>query len=426
MIILITLVLTFHYGLGQTWSALKNAPTIKARFDDIYFVNDTTGWAVAGNGYIHKTNAVNAFWTVQFIANQYLRSIEFIDDTTGFVGSVDSAVYMTTNAGKEWKRIDHQFPHGVPGVCGISHNGNSVLMVGAYYGSPFTLRSPDRGVTWNYQDMSSYANALVDAWYKTPDTVFISGKGLDDRGIVLRSGDGGITWDQVSPAGDTMPVCWAWKLHFPTPSVGYVSLEEVNLSDVKLGNATHILKSTDGGSTWKVLNTNIGANIDLQGLGFANANRGWIGGWSTGMYETNDGGATWKKLNNFANLNRFFFLREDFGYLSGTTIFQYKKDVITGVSASPESKDFHSLEIFPNPARLESTARITLGVHTMTVLMLCDVSGRTIREIARGYHEAGVYEYPLSVKDLAAGEYMVVLLTHEHFLAKKLIKSGNQ
>ncbi|MGC4023479.1 MAG: hypothetical protein QM734_16775 [Cyclobacteriaceae bacterium] len=423
-LLLLLMLFVAYSSYSQEWNHVPYAPAVKYRFDDIYFINDTTGWAVNGNGQIYKTNQQNKPWSIQYTASQYLRSIEFIDDTTGFVGSLDSAIYMTTNAGKQWKRIDKTLGIKVSGVCGIAHLGNSVIMVGSYFGSPHVLKSYDRGKSWTHQDMSFIAGGLVDAWYKSTDTVFVSGTDASNKPIILRSSDAGANWVNLTP--QSMPsVGYGWKLHFPTKSVGYLSLEEVYPSDSLSSPTTRFLKSIDGGRTWLLMDTKIGKNIDLQGLGFADANRGWIGGWSTGMYETNDGGNTWNRINDFANLNRFFFLRPDFGYVSGTSIFKFKKGVVTGVTPSEPSKDIHALEIFPNPWQNQTVAKVTLGTNTMLVLNLIDINGRTVKEIYRGHAVEGEHSYPIDLDNLTSGEYIVLMLTHEHFLSKRLLKIKN-
>lgn len=413
---------------SQEWKALPNSPTVEGRFDDIYFINDSVGWAVNGLGEIYKTNKPGQSWSLQFSNNRlkYIRSIEFIDDSTGFAGSLDSALYKTTNAGKTWTRVDKDFPTPVAGICGIGHYGDQVILTGAFFGYPFVMNSGDRGKTWSYVDMSHDAIALVDAWYKSKDTVFVSGKNQFNQCLIMRSVDAGKTWSRVSPSTQSTPLGFGWKLHFPTPSVGYLAIEEVDVTDSLVGTKTHILKSTNGGRSWSVQEVKIGKNIDLQGIGFVDANRGWIGGWSTGMYETNDGGGTWRMINTFANLNRFFFLRSNFGYAVGNVVLQFRKAVITGVEPQASaSHDIHALEVYPNPTDRKSVARVSLGVRTMMVLSLYDATGRTVRDVYRGYTEEGVHEYTLDVENLPPGNYIVVLLTNEHFLGKKLVKTKN-
>ncbi|HCW08156.1 MAG TPA: hypothetical protein DGG95_12415 [Cytophagales bacterium] len=415
---LLSFLFVINYSFSQTWSAVAGAPTA-LRFDDIYFVNDSIGWAVNNNGLVYKANVRSKTWNPQLTTRTYNRSVEFLDDTTGFVGTISSAVYKTSDAGMSWKRIDSRFPVAVPAVCGMSHRGDTIVMVGSYFASPYVNRSFDRGKTWTYTDMSSLASGLVDTWFKSKDTIFVSGNGVDGRGIVLRSADTGKTWKEVTTP-NTVPTSWGWKFIFPTPSVGYVSLEEVDINDNYLSTKTRILKTTNGGRSWNLIDTNIGKNIDIQGIGFINANHGWIGGNSQGMYETKDGGSTWKLVNNYENMDRFFPVNKNTYYFSGTTIFQLN-GLITGIDPPPFIPA-HSLEIYPNPANLECKAKVTFDKATMATISLRDITGRPMKEIYRGQVDAGEHIYDIELKEVEAGEYVIYLLTNERFLGKKLIK----
>jgi photosystem II stability/assembly factor-like uncharacterized protein len=421
---------------AQIWKNVPRSPSTASRIDDIWFVNDTTGWAVMGSEVYH-TSAPGTPWTLQLTTGIYNRAVEFINDSTGFIGTLHTAVYKTTNSGIDWIRIDQDFPVQVPGVCGMTHRSDSIFMVGSYFGAPYVLRSFNGGTDWMYQDMSELTNGLVDAWFKSADTVFISGVDHDQRGIILRSVNAGETWSVVSPGNGIVPISLAWKLDFPTPSVGYASLEEVYITGQLSSNKTHILKTTDGGSTWSLMEVKIGKNINIQGIGFIDANHGWIGGWSTGMYETEDGGLTWTQANNFANLNRFFRLDDDAVFFSGTAIFRLSPEppvvppvvppvippvIVTAAEPTTPSRDIHVLEVYPNPAHQETTVKVTLGTRTMVVLTLRDMSGKIVREVFRGYTDAGVHRYHIDFKNLAAGEYAIVLLTNEHFLGTKLVR----
>jgi photosystem II stability/assembly factor-like uncharacterized protein len=433
LLVLCAFVLALTSASAQIWTSVLRSPSTSARIDDLWYVNDTTGWAVMG-GAVYHTSAADAPWTLQLTTGVYNRAVEFINDSTGFVGTLNTAVYKTTNSGADWVRIDQDFPGYVPGVCGMTHRSDSIFMVGSYFGAPYVLRSFNGGTDWTHKDMSDLTSGLVDAWFKSADTVFISGIDHDQRGIILRSVDTGETWSVVSPGGGVVPISLAWKLDFPTPSVGYASLEEVFINGGQLSSSkTHILKSTDGGATWNLMEVKIGKNINIQGIGFIDANHGWIGGWSTGMYETEDGGLTWSLANNFANLNRFFRLNEDAVFFAGTTVFRLSPEppvvppvvppvIVTGAEGTIQSRDIHTLEIYANPAHNETTVKVTLGARTMVVLTLRDMSGKIIKEVFKGYAEAGVHRHQVDLKNLATGEYAVVLLTNEHFLGSKLIK----
>lgn len=414
----ISMILVSGFCFAQNgWQHLPNAPDYTAqmyRIDDIYFINDSTGWAACSHGEIYKTSDYGNSWTLQLDTAGFLRSIEFINDSTGFAGTLDTAVYKTTDAGATWTRIDQLFPPPVYGVCGIGHHGINIIMTGIVNAPAYLLRSSDGGVTWTYMDMSSFASALIDCWYKTADTVFVSGYGLNsNKGVVLRSDNGGITWQQVTQATTVGSCCW--KMQFTSQSIGYCSLFE------PLGNITHFLKTTDGGASYQYV-TGFNPNIKMEGLGFINDTVGWVGGYSTGMYETTDGGSTWNYLNIGNYINRYFMLNDTLGYASGFSIYKFTGGA-TPSSVNPlhENENIHSLEVFPNPSNDRTTVKLTIGRNTMAVLDLFDAGGNFVMQLERKRLAKGAYTYELNANNFPAGSYILALRTFEHSVSKPVL-----
>ena len=109
--------------------------------------------------------------------------------------------------------------------------------------------------------------------------------------VVLETSDGGLTWtnrlagqEAGFPFGE-----WGWKIQFLNRDVGFVSLE--NLVDGA------ILKTVNGGASWTRLPVNDPQrNANLEGIGFIDESRGWVGGWGSADFTggftsaTQDGG----------------------------------------------------------------------------------------------------------------------------------------
>lgn len=402
-------------GIGQElmWNTLTTSPLLKgSRTDDIYFINDSTGWAANGNGEIFSTRNSGKSWSLQFKTTTYFRSIEFINDTTGFVGSLRGEAYKTTDAGVTWNRIDQHFPQTVKGICGISHFKNSIVMVGIWNSPAYVLTSVDEGITWSYQDMTSYASALVDCWYKSEDSVFVSGKGKAGEGIILFSGDKGMTWQKASPSD--VPEGTTWKLQFVTSSVGYASLFE------GAGTKSHILKTTDGGLTFKLIKI-LNRNISMEGIGFINSTTGWVGGWSRGMYETKDGGITWKYLDANNNVNRYFILNKELAYAAGEQIYIYKKTESPVTSILPsENELIHTIDAYPNPSSENVKLKVNLKQSTYVVLELYDQNGKSVKRLVDGFFAQGEFIHEIKPGDFSSGIYTAVVYTNENSLAQKI------
>ena len=414
-IILCLLFFTVIFTKAQNgWNYLPNAPITSNRFDDIYFINDSTGWAVNGAGHIWRTTSGGDTWTQQLSAGYYFRSVEFITDSIGFAGTLSGEVLKTEDAGLSWNHIEQTFPQAVPGVCGIGHWGDTIVMQGIYSTPAYILRSTDAGITWNYINMSNVAGGLVDCWFQSADTVFVSGIGTSatgGHGVIFRSVDAGQTWLLVGTS--TTPSTYAWKLQFTSPLVGYASLSE------NTGTQSHVMKTIDGGTTWTTLFVT-NTNIDGEGIGFVNDSVGWTGGWSTGMYETTDGGQSWAFLNFGMNLNRYIFLRHDLGYAAGKSIYKFT-GLTTDISGEqPERKDIHSLTVFPDPVCEQGILQVHLGTSTRILFELYDAEGRMIKSYVNGNLPAGDYSYSINGTEFSEGIYYAVLRTNEHFVTRQL------
>jgi hypothetical protein len=211
------------------------------------------------------------------------------------------------------------------------------------------VKTTDGGATWRGLDMSEHASLLVDTYFTTPERGWVvGGKATvvpdttdpallrsDVKPVVLFTADGGVTWenrvaDLTFPSGE-----WGWKIQFRNDQEGFVTLE--NFSDGA------ILTTSNGGRTWQrhVVNDAQGPrrenNANLEGIGFIDAQHGWVGGWGTatlqGGYssETFDGGETWQAANHvglFLNRFRFFGDPVTAGYASGETVNKYSAEPV--------------------------------------------------------------------------------------------------
>jgi photosystem II stability/assembly factor-like uncharacterized protein len=134
------------------------------------------------------------------------------------------------------------------------------------------------GVTATFRGVSA-----VDA-----NVVWVSGS----RGTVLRSLDGGATWQNVSP-----------------PGLNALDFRDVDAMDAKTayilsignGGASRILKTVDGGATWSETFKNLDADGFFDAMAFWDKDHGIaVSDSSKGLFRiitTADGGGTWTRVD---------------------------------------------------------------------------------------------------------------------------------
>ena len=402
----------------SSWELLPNSPYTPDRFDDIYFVSDSVGWAVNSIGKIYSTTDAGNSWTLQFDGGYsvYFRSVEFLNADTGFAGTLNGELLKTINGGANWYNISDSLPAAVHGICGMSHFGNIIYAVGVWDSPAYVLKSTDAGATWAITNMSNFADALVDCYFLSADTGFVSGSDntVSAHGIILKTVDGGASW-QVKENTDIGN--YVWKLDFVNHQLAYASMENFLFSDTSC-----ILKTTDGGETWTRF-TVTDIDIDMEGIGFLNDTLGWCGGWSTGMWETTDGGATWHYLNVGSNFNRYFLVNPNLMYVSGKEIYVYRVEAVPTSYHLPAGNltlPHTLLPNTPNPFSDFTEIRFELSKATTVRIELFDSRGIRVRDEKPGYLSRGIHRLPLDAANLSSGEYLLVVKTNERTMSSKI------
>jgi photosystem II stability/assembly factor-like uncharacterized protein len=296
-----------------------NAPVSSSRTDDIWFATPDIGWAVNSNGQILRTDDGGKSWNEQHKDDSvYLRCIGFAGTNTkvGWVGSISPARRLfVTRDGATWNTVDN-LPPKPSKICGISVVDDQVIYAsGTNVDIHFQTR--ERGWVVGGRDVIACPGRRA-----TRDVV---------RPVVLFTTDGGNSWTDLIPqsAKKRFPHGeWGWKIFFLNDRVAFVSLENF------LDGA--ILKSVDGGMTWERVRINDRQrNADLEGVGFVSEDKGWVGGWGdidfSGGFtsKTEDGGKTWDNANEVGfRLNRFRFFGNPVtvGYASGDTVYKYSTE----------------------------------------------------------------------------------------------------
>jgi photosystem II stability/assembly factor-like uncharacterized protein len=312
------------------------------RHDDVWFVDAMTGWAVNSDGNIINTTNGGANWTVQrSLPGVYLRCVGFANASIGWVGTLtrQQRLFHTTNGGTNWAKVANLPADAPVNVCGLAVVNERVV-----YGSgtndpknlPRVIKTTDGGQNWTAIDMTPHASLLVDIYFADESHGWVVGGKANEpnptqrakvKPVVLETADGGATWvNRLAGQEANFPFGeWGWKIQFISKDVGFVSLENFA--------AGAILKTTDAGKTWTRLKVNDAqANANLEGIGFIDADHGWVGGWGPGGFTkgftstTVDGGNNWRDANEvglFLNRFRFFGSPVTLGYASGDTIYKY-------------------------------------------------------------------------------------------------------
>jgi photosystem II stability/assembly factor-like uncharacterized protein len=158
--------------------------------------------------------------------------------------------------------------------------------------------SRDGGNTFRDVRLPTADRKLRAVAFADNDTGIVAG----ERGLILRTSDGGRTWTQL-------------------PAVTEENLREAVFQGAHAWIAGHggvILHSADHGQTWNRQNSS--TTFPLESIHFANERHGWAAGWNGIILRTQNGGATWQPIHTEAanwSLRAITFRGEKEGWAVG-------------------------------------------------------------------------------------------------------------
>lgn len=398
-----------------SWRTAANAPKFN-RIDDICFTNDSTAF-MGQDGKVYRSVDGGDNWTQigSLPNNAYIRSIEFLDDSIGYIGTIYDAVggvglYSTTNGGVSWTRINNSVTGGMYGICGLDHKNQTIIGVGIYSEPGRFYISRDGGNTWQSKQIIESA-ALVDCLILDENTFLLAGNSPDGRkALILKSTDGGETWVEVAKSIHNMTYCW--KLHIGENGLGLASIEDAPTSFI-----TH-----DGGSTWQEIT--IDPTQEKQRFGgayFINEQLGWLGiQWGVGTFETKDGGSSWHRIDFGGAINKIRGTSHNRAIATGNTIYIYDRNSSTQVSPT-DMPVKHRLSVSPNPAMSYITIDAHIALATALRIDIMDTNGRLIHTITHQSTKAGDYKWNYDISKNPPGVYFVWMRTNEGHRVSRVV-----
>ncbi|MCE3294686.1 MAG: hypothetical protein K0R65_400 [Crocinitomicaceae bacterium] len=414
-----------YIGNAQEWTVCAS-PAFENRVDDIFMVNNEVGYAVCGDGRIVKSiNGGNNWYQIARDTTIYCRSVEFVNPLKGFVGGfsitpvTSNILRRTVDGGSTWSDLTPLLhPRAKEGICGLAApDTNTIYGCGNWYNdSAYIVKSINGGDSWSYIDMSAYASSLIDMHFTSPDTGFVTGRGVNPlrKSVILYTTNGGQSWELKFESATSNEYCW--KIQHLTDSVYFASIEDFSPTVTP-----KILKSTDGGMSWAP-HTLSNVNYNVEGVGFIDSLHGWAGGDVEFSFESFDGGLSWDIVYNLCpSMNRLFRVSDSLLFASGTGIWKYGHVPAIGLKEITKETRYASMSCSPNPAADHMAINVGLTRNTHLLIMLLDQNGVEVKRVENADKASGTFDYKLDVSRLPAGNYFIVLKTHEDKIISKTI-----
>lgn len=383
------------------------------RYDDVFFLTTNAGFTINAEGAVFATTDAGESWEKRSQFSEYLRCIEFIDENIGFLGSLDSSFFQTTDGGYTWKKINQNLnsPFPIPGICALSSIGQTIYAGGKWSSdSGYVFKSTDAGQSWQFIDLKELAGGIVELQFSHPDTGFAAGIGpAPDRGsVILKTTDGGQTWKEVYGSNDGYS--YAWKIQQLNSQKWVASIQRA------VQKPMIILLSTDKGETWIEIEVDPNPTTYAQVIGFLNDTLGFTGGGSQ-LYQTNDGGDNWNKISLPQRCNRFFATSDTTAFLSGKTVYRWGKEEAFSIKeTTAKERAPWEVQLTGNNLKVSFSLPAASHVH----LFILSPSGKVIREVTNAFYPSG--QYVLQKQITNSWEWnLIVLQTNYGYQSKTII-----
>ncbi|MDX2302491.1 MAG: hypothetical protein NW226_06800 [Microscillaceae bacterium] len=256
------------------------------------------------------------------------------NDRVIYAGTAGGGVWKSSNGGASFNPIFDEYAQSIGCVALDPQKPDEVIWVGT--GETWTrnsvsigdglYKSTDGGSNWKkmgFEKSERISSIEIDP--KNTQTIYVGVLGAlwsdsEERGV-YKSTDGGATWSKILYLNPNTG-CADLIMDPNNPSVLYASMWEFRRTAWSFssgGLQSALMKSTDGGATWKKIHTGFPTGkLGRIAMAVAPSNSNILYAVleteqdkDKGLYRSDDGGATWKHLNNDFGLvvRPFYFSR---------------------------------------------------------------------------------------------------------------------
>ncbi len=386
---------------GETWYATNGGSGTK-----VFFINNTTGWAVGGN-VIYKTTDVGENWFTQLtLPADNFTSIYFVDSLSGWATS--RYVWQTTDGGVNWiERTD------IPAFfSGDVYFPNSDTGWVAAYSiiNPSLYKTTNGGLDW--APIPEVVGARKFHFFPDPVHWIINGFGL--RYI---TNDYGSTWIDIInevPSGIT-------SFQAPTNFLGYAAgsggiilrYDDTSYIPVELVSFTGKTENNIIILDWITASELNNYGFEIQRL-IANSQ------WKKIGFVNGNGTTTETNYYNFVDMEpvngeiSYRLKQQDY---DGS--FSYSNIVKVYFNTVPLT--YQLFQNYPNPFNSSTIITYQIPGDEFVTLKVFDVLGSEVAVLIEGNKKAGYYSIPLNANDLGSGIYFYTMVTENYVSTKKML-----
>jgi hypothetical protein len=338
-----------------------------------------------------------------------------------FAGTGGGGVFLSTNNGAAWSRVDSGLSTTNLFVNALAFSGTNIF---AGIGSSGIFRSTNNGVSW--VAVNSGLNQMGVGSFATNGTNLFAGTG---GGVFLSTNDG-VSWTVASSGfGNVMALtsigstllagAFSYGVFVSTDSGANWTTINNGLTNLNVRclafNGTKVFVGTDGGGVFYLSDTGWTAVItglaDLNVRCLAVNGTAVFAGTSGGVFQLNGTDTSWTAINyGLTNYGIRSITVSDANLFIGcldSTVWRRSLSELTAVNEGIISLPHgHSLEQnYPNPFNPSTTIRFGLPSRSHVKLSVFNILGQLVATLVDGDIDAGYHEVNFDGRHIASGVY---------------------
>jgi len=400
-------------------------------------------------------------WVLQIVPSPVrpLYSVNAVDANIIWACGEQGTVLYTSNGGANWLfrgggTLGNNTVYSIAGFGGA----NAICAVNnAQYGSIY--RTSNAGLTWTevYSQMGGFINAVkVTSVFSS--IAYASGNPVSGRWLILRTTNGGISFDTTSR-----------RLFQSGGEMGWPNSMEAVGNTIWLGtNNYRIYRSTNGGLTWYAAAVNMqntysivfngtygfavgdlgyfstnggiswiqNPNMPGSGVFHAVANTGtnyWYGRSDEIFYSSNSGASFFIQYASPSNgiFRQLSFITSASGNIlstvrgwgiTNTGEMAHYSDPFGIIKISSEvPQSFQLFQNYPNPFNPETKIRFNVPYSSFITINVYNAQGEEISKLVSSRINSGSYEVSWNASAFSSGIYFCKLTTSKFYEVRKMI-----
>ena len=450
---------------GLTFNELSQIEGIDFQLGKIKFISETEGWFVANLGSVYYTSNGGYTWIKKnkSVTKEDLIAVDFLNNDRGWLASSENSIFMTSDEGVNWNIIYTDTSYRViKDIDFVSEQKGFLIYHDYLYPTNSWIGSTENeGVNWQ---LSVYDSTIFsDLTFIDPNNGWVVG-GRDENLLIMTTTDAGISWHQQTDINITGP-SKINAIDFADQQQGFA-----------VGDLGTILKTTNGGDSWRVAWGNINpnsfwVNYNITGIFLVDPLNCWVSGsgyisgnfitmianstdggasWDTTSFIdsyssdqiifkndlegysigsknflTTDGGLSWDILQLPYYINKMYFNNENLGWAVGYggRIFKYQ-DASVGIDEFSENLQpvsYLLYQNYPNPFNGYTAINYSIPKSSQVTLKIFNTLGQELETLVGAEKPAGTYEANWNAANLPSGVYFYQLKAADYVQTRKMI-----